>query len=537
MYRDFVGSKYEVAHCAPHRTVLCNFAILVFCVALAHALFVLWIGINKPILDLYYFRQTQTALSAYWLWRGGPWLAYETPVLGFPWSIPFEFPLYQGLVALLRAIGIPIEIGGRLVSFSFYLASLWPLWLLFRSLSFGNLTILATSIVFLSSPIYLYWSRTLMIESCALFFSLLWLALLASLLTRPRVTILICTIAAGIAATLVKSTTFPAFGLLGGLLTFNQFLRNKSSASSNPTLLSAVAAGIVPVLVGVLWILYSNRVRAQNPFDTMMTPTSLTSWVFGTWAQRASSDFWRDVVLIRLMPDIFGFGPFVAVLTMSALASRDWRGVLVSAIIAFLTPFAIFTNLYLIHDYYPYANAIFILGAVGLGIGRVADAGYRWLAAVILVALPALQITFFWSDYARFLTGDSGDIGQVRNISSLIKQNTPIDGGLIIIGFDSNPAIPYYSERKSLAIPGWAPNDLMQRVFEHPQAFLGDNQFAGIVFCPAEWERRWLAWHSNDPRSSHSTSYLDKLSIIRDFIASRRVLAEADGCQFIAAYR
>src|SRR5215471_21824213 len=151
MYGDFVGSKYEVAHCAPHRTVLCNFGILVFCIALAHALFVLWIGINKPILDLYYFRQTQTALTAYWLWKGGPWLAYETPVLGYPWSIPFEFPTYQALVALLRLIGIPIDIGGRLVSFAFYLACLWPLSRLFRALSFDRSAFIATGVLFLSS--------------------------------------------------------------------------------------------------------------------------------------------------------------------------------------------------------------------------------------------------------------------------------------------------------------------------------------------------------------------------------------------------
>ena len=29
--------------------------------AFVHALVVLWLGINKPLLDLYYFRQTQTA--------------------------------------------------------------------------------------------------------------------------------------------------------------------------------------------------------------------------------------------------------------------------------------------------------------------------------------------------------------------------------------------------------------------------------------------------------------------------------------------
>jgi hypothetical protein len=421
---------------------------------------------------------------------------------------------------LLRGIGIPIEVSGRLVSFSFYLASLWPLWLLFRSLKFGRFAFLAASILFLSSPIYLYWSRTLMIESCALFFAALWLALLADFLTKPRLTILIYAIAAGIAAALVKSTTFPAFLVVGGFLIIAQFLSDKPAASLRKTLFGAVAACIVPVFTGVLWIMYSNSVRAQNPFAAMIVPDRMASWIFGTWAQRASTEFWREV-LIRTMPDILGFGVFIAVLpSVAALANRKWRAAFIAAIIAFLTPLALFTNVHLIHSYYRYSNAIFILGAVGLGIGRMAYAGHRWMAAIILATLPVLQLTFFWGEYTPFLVNDYDNVRRVLKISSLIKESTPTTSGLIIIGFDTNSVIPYYSERKSLAIPGWAPSELMQRVFEHPQAFLGENQLAGILFCP-----------------DRSPTYIDKMPLIRDFVAYRRVLGEADGCQFLAPNR
>jgi hypothetical protein len=46
---------------------------------------------NQAPLDWYAFRQTQTALTAYWFMQEGFKLAYETPVGGRPWSIPFEF--------------------------------------------------------------------------------------------------------------------------------------------------------------------------------------------------------------------------------------------------------------------------------------------------------------------------------------------------------------------------------------------------------------------------------------------------------------
>jgi hypothetical protein len=56
---------------------------------------------GQPILDWYTFRQTQTALTSYWMCHGGFKLAYETPVGGYPWALPLEFPLYQYLVAKL----------------------------------------------------------------------------------------------------------------------------------------------------------------------------------------------------------------------------------------------------------------------------------------------------------------------------------------------------------------------------------------------------------------------------------------------------
>ena len=40
------------------------------------------------------FRQAQTALSIQAIDREGYRLDYATPVLGKPWSIPMEFPLY-----------------------------------------------------------------------------------------------------------------------------------------------------------------------------------------------------------------------------------------------------------------------------------------------------------------------------------------------------------------------------------------------------------------------------------------------------------
>ena len=65
--------------------------------------FITVIGIlysTNPILDQHSFRQTQTAISAKYIFDGNIF-NYQTPILGEPYNIPFEFPIYQILVAFI----------------------------------------------------------------------------------------------------------------------------------------------------------------------------------------------------------------------------------------------------------------------------------------------------------------------------------------------------------------------------------------------------------------------------------------------------
>lgn len=493
-------------------------AVPLLAALIIQALVVLCIGLSQPLQDLHAFRQTQTALTAYWLWKGGPWFAYETPVLGYPWSIPFEFPTYQAVVASLRLAGIPIDAGGRLVSFAFYIACLWPLSRLFRALALGRRAFLTVSILFLAAPLYLYWSRTVMIESAALFFGLLWLALLLSSLTNPRPAVVLWTVAAGTAAVLTKSTTFPAFLLLGGILFLRANLRSGLSLLSWRAVTPAVLGFAVPLALGCLWVLYSDGVKARNPLGSLLSSTVLAGWNFGSWQQRTSTAFWHGVVLDRILPDIFGYGVALAAVAAAAFASRRFALPALAAAAAFLVPFALFTNLHFVHSYYQYANAIFALAVVGLGLAGIADRGHHRIAAALLLALVALQVAFFWRSYGGYLTADDSTGGELA-ISAIVRNTTPSEGSLIVIGDDWSSFIPYYSERKSLALPDWTPLPVLQRIFDNPQAFLADNPLAGIVYC----------------RGGKPPPAMARL--VTGFLAHRKLLAEAGRCRLLAAER
>ena len=71
---------------------------------------------NKTgLADLYQFRQTQTAWGIREASRNGyDLLNLRMPVLGYPYQVPFEFPLFQNISALVESIfSLGIVASGR----------------------------------------------------------------------------------------------------------------------------------------------------------------------------------------------------------------------------------------------------------------------------------------------------------------------------------------------------------------------------------------------------------------------------------------
>jgi hypothetical protein len=494
------------------------FLLIAITASFIHAVYYLWIGIAGPALDYFSFRQTQTAISAYWIWREGFRLAYETPVLGFPWAIPYEFPIFQGLMALARHAGIPLDIGGRLLSFGFYIATLWPLWSLTRSLKLGKATFLIIGILFLSCPLYVFWSRTIMIESCALFFGLAWLALLARFLERPNYPTLIATVVLGSLAVLAKATTFPAFVLLGGFLILSGLFNNWRATTSAPRFSTLVLAGLAclaPLCIGYAWVIYSDAVKTLNALGVMLTSKGLDTWNFGTLAQRISVELWRDVIFTRVLHDTFGYGFVIALIAGGALlTSRRHLVIGLATAIAFLAPFLLFTNLHIVHSYYQNANALFALAAAGLAIGYIAAIGHRALASLILIAISLGQLVYFHRTYAPVFSMDYRQ-SHINRIAQFAKQNTAPDDALMVFGDDWSAEIPYYSERKALMVPEWAPLPVFEQILANPQMFLGGLNLGAVVYCT-------------------DSAYGDRKPLVDAFVARRSVIAEAGTCKLLS---
>jgi hypothetical protein len=463
--------------------------LLIFTACLIHSFWGISRGWNNPLIDAQAFRQTQTAISVFYLLKGSPWLAYETPVLGVPWSIPMEFPLYQGIVAILvKLFQTPLDQTGRFVSAFFFYLSLIPIYVILSYLQVARAFRWLFLSLFLASPLYLFWARTFMIESTALFFSLAYLACIAVYFRykSPIIALLACLF--GIAASLTKVTTMAGFLILACVwIGINWFKKDSSRNLAKDLLIPVVVFIIIPFLIAKIWVNFTDAQKLLNPMAAdFITSKALRDWNFGTIAQKLSRSQWRNY-LTRTLNDVFG-GLIISVMALVILPIFTSKKLLSYGLsLLFILTVAIFTNLHFVHNYYPYANAIFLLGASGFTIMGLIEkkrkiwqsVGWFFLALILLSQLQFYRA--FW--YPTKLHGKI-----YLEIASQVQSITSPEGVLLIYGRDWNSLIPYYSQRRALMIYSKASEEESKNaLYELSRA---NHQVDAIVFCNETRENR-----------------------------------------------
>lgn len=453
--------------------------------------YLLAISWSQPIMDsVHSFRQTQTAISAYWLARGdGSLLDYQTPVLGYPWSIPFEFPLYQWLVAKFSGVGdvTDIDHAGRIVNVLFFLGSAWLVYLVAKRVSDDKKLAALCAAALLISPLMLFWSRAVMIESTALFFSLGFVLSLSHLVERPSLRWVVIGLIAAVLAALVKITTFFGFGLFAGCALLVHVAKTGMASKTKQHLILAALSGaivLVSLLVIKLWLVQADQLKAQTIWGINITSAYMGHWNYGTMEQRLDPKFWTEVVFQRSLSDAFGTPWIMLVAALVALTNkRAWKaGVLL--LIGYLAPFVVFTNLHQVHDYYPYANIVFATTLMGLAIWVISE-HYRfgrYAATLAAVAVCVFSWLHICAHYKPLIDQDVGGTREMQ-VATYLKQHSGRGEVLLLFGMDWASTVPYYAERKALMMPGWVPVDEFKMVFNANKAF-GQATVGGVVLCP-----------------------------------------------------
>lgn len=523
---------------------------IVIFLAILSATYALYISVKyagQAPLDLYSFRQTQTALTAFWLVKNGFSLAYETPVAGPPWSIPFEFPIYQYIVALASEITkCSLDATGRMVSFLFLALCLVPVRAITRQLKLSPSVFYIFAALLFSSPLYLYWGRTFMIETTAIFFSIAAIKYFIDIVqTKYSFRYSSLFLIFIVLSILQKATTgLPVLAILG-LVYFFLSIKDLTSSfeeknSSNGVflikkiILALVYFGI-PLAMGVIWTLYTDHIKALNGLGVNLTSGALGGWNWGSLDQRLSAELYVGVIWKRLFEQNLS-GVLGVVILLFALFSNSKKSVkwviLISASMG-LVPLFSFTNLHLVHTYYQTANLIFLVYAVAVSMGHVLNGYFEKKVIIVLLTTTMVVSNYFWfsKDYLNVIkTEFNRENSRDFAVSDILRREIPQEKYFVAFGNDWSSSLAYLSERKSFTVPVFFKQ--YEKISLNPENFINEAHLGGVVVCPSggrptlddltQWSSKNRSWkigavhncHIAIPESfkvntSTKTSYVD----------------------------
>lgn len=427
-------------------------------------------GWGEYALSGHEFRQTQTALTIRTMQETGFRMDYETPVFGKPWSVPMEFPTYQFLVVQYSKLtGDEIAQAGRSVSVIAFLFGLVATFGIIRGLGFSvGASALVLAPVCLA-PIYLFYSRTVLIEALAWSLSswFLWATLRYHRGGNWRW--LVTAMMAGVLAVLTKATTWAVFCLPWAFVYLREVFTHR--AHWRPHVQKWVIAGTVLgagiLIVGWSWVSYADSVKALNPVGKFLMSDRLTAFNFGTFESRFEGatwatwwQYWTQSVAVPL------------VLLGGLVCSLCWkrsRVIMLVGALTFLLSQLIFSGLYFLHDYYFYANASFLLIGLGAGFGCWWDQARSWWMRGAVLAVMAggllLQHQAFQRTYLPAQTAPARPLDTLVQAVELLTESSDV---LAAHSPDWNSSWPYYLDRRMLLIPNsevyWRPEEMDQAI-------------------------------------------------------------------------
>ena len=479
------------------RLILDNWALCIaLLVATISSIIVIYYS-AQPLLEFESFRQTQTALTVYWMIKEGWRLGYETPVLGYPWSIPFEFPLYQTIVAFISSItNVSIDRTGRLVSFAFLLACAWPALQITRRLNWSSDVAWVFCALVWSSPFYLFYGRMFLMETAALFFALAAIPFgldLKDSTPRWQSVLLFCVFST--LALLQKSTTgLPVIIVISIVLLVLLLGTNGRGKLSYRRLIIIGLSFLIPLTIGEIWTQYADYLRAQNYYGAITTFNAQWRYYIGSIGDRFNLSLLREIFWDRVIAQNAA-GALGVVLLAAAFLNKDRKAhfVIVVCILLFILPVFMFTRVHYFLPYYQSACVIFLMAA--LAVATVVCLPDAVVGKQVVV--PLVVLVLVGSNFLHFLTAYGGLLARnitVRNnttlaVSDTVRRYTPEDSAILVFGLRSKGStypvaswsseIAYYSQRKSFTVEKWFEN----RVEEDPASYLGGKPLGSMVFC------------------------------------------------------
>ncbi len=439
-----------------------------------------WENRNLPGLE---FRQAQTAISALFIQKENNFsLAYPTPVLGKPWSIPMEFPLYQWTVAAVSDLtGASLTKTARGVSIACFYLTLPAIAIFLRHLGLTPAQISMALICVLSCPLYIFYGRAFLIETMALMFAVWFAVGFHQTLTQRKYGWAVVTSLCAACAGMVKVTTLIVFLIptaAWGAARLISAVRRRDRSLVIATLGWGLLPMVLPAILTVAWTRFADSVKSDHPQASVLMSDSMTQFNFGygLFDVRFKPDTWQGIFAI-IDNGILALPALGLVILAVIFMSSRWRRHSLAALGLFFAAPLIFPLLYSWHDYYFVANAVCLMLALGFVLAAFWETRLGRIGAPLLLLglLTTQAFTYFGNYYEQqSLQGASGP-----KLSFTLKEITNPDEVVVILGDDWNPMIPFFAERRALMIRREFENDhpLIRRCLQN----LHDEKVGALV--------------------------------------------------------
>lgn len=454
-------------------------------IAACFCIYLLTIGFDNSILDKHAFRQTQTALTAIFLDNSSSIFKYQTPILGYPWLAPYEFPLYQYLVNLLyKSFDIRLESAGRLFSiFSFFLTIVSSR-LIFREF-FGRRELSIITLLILSSPTLIFWSRTFMIESLALALSLYFLLYLIRFVKNsPSKSNFIIFTLLGIAAGLTKITTFIPFLILAfSYVVYYVFkVTGVRIGKGKEILLKVTISFFCIFLISSIWVYWTDYLKSFSLLAQNFKTRNLKEWSYGTLSQKTNISLLR-LVVNRSMRLICGVDAQITlILSLYLLLRKKYYAVFLLFI--WFLPLFVFFNLYYRHDYYSYANSIFLLSFFAIGIKTILEQKKfnlvcKFIAYSLLVFILCSAYQSYFNIYLPYQVNNNS---KYKTEVEFIEKNTNLSQAMLQFQGAWSSELAFLTKKKTLSL-SYRHN---QKALEEQQKFFRERniEIGTVAVCP-----------------------------------------------------
>ena len=402
------------------------------CLAVAYA--------GQLPLEAHSFRQTQTALTAYWFTREGVKLAYETPVAGYPWSIPFEFPIYQYAVAAVSLLsGLSVSAAGRLVSFACLVLCIPAVHAINKRLSLPPAVLSVFVALTFSTPLYVFWGRSVMIETAALLLAILAIKFFLDFLLGGRSLRHLLLFSAFMTLCMLQKITtgLPVLMVLGAVLAIAEVANFRSAGAAGLRRYAVIAIWfLLPLAAGVAWTQYADSVKLANPLGAALVSGRLAAWNWGTLSQRLSSAFWFDLIALRLLTGTMGLilGPAILLWCFASKSSRRINYIIASALSLGLLPLFLFANLHIVHSYYQVSNAIFLIYALAAAIGAVLlPVAGKGPAILLFLAVMGANYSTLLLEFLPKMTETFDSTHKTVAVGEILKREVPPEGQFVAL--------------------------------------------------------------------------------------------------------